>query len=138
MCHAQDLTALCDCPELIRDLLRGAAADARIDLVEDHGSDRILCREHIFHCKHNARQFAAGGNLGEWPQCFADIGRHQEADGIQTVFLRGLLRKLTDKLDLRHIQLYQFGRDRRLEGFCRRFPCRRKCHSFFLHSLLQR
>ena len=114
MCHAQDLTALCDRPELICDLLRGAAADARIDLVEDHGPDRILRRQHVFHGKHNTRQLTAGGDLGQRTQRFADVGRHQETDGVEAVFLRLLRGKLADKLNFRHIQLHQLGRNCRL------------------------
>ena len=81
------------------------AADAGVDLVKDHGPDGILGRQHVFHCQHDARQLTAGGDLRQRPQRLADVGGHQEADGVQAVFLRRLLRELADEADLRHIEL---------------------------------
>ena len=64
MCHAQDLTALCDCPELIRDLLRGAAADARIAVVV--GPEGGLAEEEVrcfLGCNARARLVTLGPSI---------------------------------------------------------------------------
>ena len=52
--------------------------------------------------------------LGISREIFADVGRHQETDGVEAVFLRLLRGKLADKLNFRHIQLHQLGRNFRL------------------------
>ena len=137
MRHAQDLTALRDRPELVCDLLCRAAADARVDLIEDHGPDGILRRQHVFHCQHDARQLAAGGDLRQRPQRLADVGGHQEADGVQAVFLRCLLRKLADEADLRHIELHELGGYLTLQALRGRFAGFGQCRALLQQRFLQ-
>ena len=137
MRHAQDLAALRDRPELVRDLLCRPAADAGVDLVKDHGPDGILRRQHVFHCQHDARQLAAGGDLRQRPQRLADVGGHQEADGVQAVFLRRLLRKLADEADLRHIELHELGGDLTLQALRGRFAGFGQCRALLQQRFLQ-
>src|SRR5947208_11583669 len=56
---AEDLAALRGCGELLRHHRRHAAADARVDLVEDHGRHALGAGENGLQREHRARELAA-------------------------------------------------------------------------------
>lgn len=64
MRHAHDLLAERDLKQLFADTLRGNAGNSRYRSRQNHGLNRIVLREHIFHRQHYAAQLTAGGRCG--------------------------------------------------------------------------
>ena len=85
MRHAQHLRALAQVAQLPTDDLGHRAADAGIDLVEHHAQRRGLGRRRHLHGEADARQFAAGGDLGEALGRLPGIGAHQKFDVVAAV-----------------------------------------------------
>ena len=67
MGDGENLDAGCEPRQPLADRLGDRAADARIDLVEDQRRRRAAIGKHDFQRQHEAREFAAGGDLHQRP-----------------------------------------------------------------------
>ena len=105
MRDAEHLLAARNVGKLLRDLLRGSSADARVHLVEDQRLHRILLGKDVLHRQHDARKLAAGCNLAQRLERLANVCRHQKAHAVHSRRRKRDLLKLTDEADLRHIEL---------------------------------
>ncbi len=74
--HAKHLALLAEPPQRFADRLRHRAAHACVDLVEHERGDRRGFRRHQLERQADARELAAGGDLGERPQGQAGMGSH--------------------------------------------------------------
>ena len=111
MRHAHDLLAERDLKQLFADTLRGNAGNAGIDLVKNHGLNRIVLREHIFHRQHYAAQLTAGGDAADTAKLFTGVCRHCEAYLVAAAAVKSAAafyrRKLNGKAHGRHTQAAQ-------------------------------
>ena len=80
---AQGLTPTAQCAEFAADHLGHGATDTGVDLVENHARGTGgLMRGGDLYREADARQFAAGGDLGNGLGWLAWISAHQEFDHI--------------------------------------------------------
>ncbi|MNV03626.1 hypothetical protein D3C71_939030 [compost metagenome] len=108
MGDAQHLALLAQGAQLVPDDVGHGAADARIDLVEDHGGHCIQVQRGHLDGQRDARQLTAGGDLAQGPRRLAGVGRDQELDPFGAVRIRfehGLRLDLDQKLPAAHAQL---------------------------------
>ena len=82
--YAEHLPARTQRAQFLAHDFRHGAADAGIHFVEHHGARRAGQAGHLYG-QRQARQFAAGGDLGQWPQRLAGVGRNAEFDLIQSM-----------------------------------------------------
>src|SRR5262245_8501793 len=80
---AEDLTALCGGGELLGDHRGDVPADARVDLVEDHGRDALGAGQNGLEGEHRARELAARGDARPWTHVFAGVRRQTELDAVE-------------------------------------------------------
>ena len=85
MGHGQHLHARGEPREALADGVGDRAADARVDLVEDQRRRRAAIGEHDFQRQHEAREFAARGDLHQRPRPRARIGLHPEFDAVDAL-----------------------------------------------------
>ena len=110
----------------IADRARHRAADAAINLVENHRRRAALFGKRDLECENEARQFAAACNFGKRAKRCARVGRHGEFDALHPVGapLRFVERRYLCA-ELRSIELErrEFARDRAIEPQRCRAPC---------------
>ena len=83
--HTHDLLAEGHAVQLLPYPLGGDAGDAGIDLVKDHGGDRVLLGKDVLHCQHDTAQLTAGGDAADAAKLLACVGGHDEADLVTAV-----------------------------------------------------
>ena len=83
--HDDDLVAAGEPGEPPTDLDGGAAADAGVDLVEDHDRHRVGAGEDDLDGEHHARELAAGGALLQRPRRRAGVRHEQQLDLVDPV-----------------------------------------------------
>ena len=111
MGDAEHLLVVCDEGNALGDHLRGAPADARVDLVKDHARPARVARgDNGLNSERNAREFATRGNLLDGLFRLAHICREEHAEAVRAatrVFLLG--RDDDAEPRLRHAQPLQFA-----------------------------
>ena len=78
--HAEHLSAIAERAQLPTDDFGDAAADARVDFVEDEAGQGIALHCGDLDREADARQFATRGDLGQRPRRLPGIGADQEFD----------------------------------------------------------
>ena len=73
--------------------VRNAAADARIDFVEDQRLPRRVFRRKRLEREHHARQLAAGHDAGKGPEIFSRVRRDEELRMVDAAVAPGLRRE---------------------------------------------
>src|SRR5689334_9645722 len=81
---AQDLMELGEAAEFAADDGAKTAADVGVDLVEDEDGDAVALGEDALECEHDARQFAARGDLAEGLSALAWIRLGHEFELVET------------------------------------------------------
>ena len=119
MRNTQYLFMPADLGQLLRHFLSRPARYTGIYLIKNQGSNGLLFRQNIFQRQHNAGQLSTGGNLGNWPWSFSDIGGHQESNHITAVCSRFFFRKGNTKPDFSHVQFPQFSLNSGFQNLCR-------------------
>jgi hypothetical protein len=84
MRHADDLTAFAERAQLPAHDFGDRAADAGVDLIEDHAARVARGARHL-HGERQARELSARGNLGERPQRLPGIGGDAKFDLVDAV-----------------------------------------------------
>ncbi len=82
MCDGEELATLGQSRQPFADRARHRAADAAIDLVEDHRRRPALLGERDLEREDEARQLAAAGDLVERGEVGAGVGGDQELDTV--------------------------------------------------------
>ena len=131
--HHHDLVAAGQPGQPAPDLHGGSAADAGVDLVEDHQRDRVGAGEDDLDGQHDPRELTAGRALLQRPRRRAGVGHQQHLDLVDAVDRRGeraaahrqavrdlALADLRGDLSVRHGQGGQLRRDRGAEPQRRR------------------
>ena len=72
--------------------------------------------QHVFQRQHDARQLAAGSDLAQRLERFAEVGGHVERNGVHAVLRQIRLREAAGKLYFLHIQLGQLVQHARRQG----------------------
>ena len=112
--NAQHLPALAQAFQQAPDDFRHAAADARVDLVEDQGRHRRRVRRDDGDRQRDTRQFAARRHLGQRPRRDAGVAGHEEFDLLAAVHGRLARVQRDDEAAAAHRQfLHRFRHLRR-------------------------
>ncbi len=118
MRDAQNLSALRDLQQLFRHLLCGAAGNARVHLVEDHGGNGVLLGHYVFNGQHDTGKLAARGDLAQGLEGLADVRAHQKPKRVCPAGAQRNLGKLADKPDLGHVERFKLLADARFHTAC--------------------
>ncbi len=111
MGHTQYLAVAAQGAQELAHHFRGTTSDADIDLVEHQGGGGGGLGDHHLDGQADARQFAAGGHLGQGSGRLTGVGADQKLDVLHAVWGRLVIAvpvKMGDKLHRRHAQLGQF------------------------------
>ena len=88
--HAQDLAGFAERAQLGADRRGNRAADAGIDLVEDHARHLVQAQRGDLDRQRDARQLAARGDLAQRARRLAGVGGHQEIRALGAIGVRRL------------------------------------------------
>ena len=88
MGDAQHLALGAQRAQFLPDHFGDGAADAGVDLVEDHAADGILAQGGDFDRQADAGQFAAGGDLAQRARRLAGIGADQQLAAFEPLWIR--------------------------------------------------